>query len=232
MTSGRRREISELDSRTLGRAHPAQDGRSRRTARLVVARPIMGRRCATSQDFATWTCGPLVRPRFLLLCLRAMRSQIYSVRLAMGVRTQQVDLHAGLANPQCRLSVDASRRDCVASMRVEDARQADACRQLGRRSISSRSAVRPSSPLPSPASSTSRRRCMKPIDERPSRTEIAASLVDAGGYRVCKWGRSPSGRPTSTRLGLDTVELFAFIEETQAGVGAAGRGPRRRRGAR
>lgn len=44
---------------------------------------IMGRAMATSQDFATWTCGPLLRPRFLLLCLRAMRQDLLG-RLAMG----------------------------------------------------------------------------------------------------------------------------------------------------
>ncbi|MHB8717742.1 MAG: restriction endonuclease subunit S [Candidatus Dormibacteria bacterium] len=38
---------------------------------------------ATSQDFATWTCGPLIQPRFLLLCLRAMRADLLG-RLAMG----------------------------------------------------------------------------------------------------------------------------------------------------
>lgn len=44
---------------------------------------IMGRDMATSQDFATWTCGPLLSPRFLLLCLRAMRQDLLG-RLAMG----------------------------------------------------------------------------------------------------------------------------------------------------
>jgi type I restriction enzyme S subunit len=44
---------------------------------------IMGCAMATSQDFATWTCGPLLRPRFLLLCLRAMRQDLLG-RLAMG----------------------------------------------------------------------------------------------------------------------------------------------------
>ena len=44
---------------------------------------IMGTDMATSQDFATWTCGPLIRPRFLLLCLRAMRQDLLG-RLAMG----------------------------------------------------------------------------------------------------------------------------------------------------
>ena len=44
---------------------------------------IMGRPMATSQDFATWTCGPLLLPRFLLVCLRAMRSDLLG-RLAIG----------------------------------------------------------------------------------------------------------------------------------------------------
>lgn len=44
---------------------------------------IMGTAMATSQDFATWTCGPLIRPRFLLLCLRVMRQDLLG-RLAMG----------------------------------------------------------------------------------------------------------------------------------------------------
>lgn len=44
---------------------------------------IMGADMATSQDFATWTCGPLLSPRFLLLCLRVMRQDLLG-RLAMG----------------------------------------------------------------------------------------------------------------------------------------------------
>jgi type I restriction enzyme S subunit len=44
---------------------------------------IMATDMATSQDFVTWTCGPLLRPRFLLLCLRAMRADLLG-RLAMG----------------------------------------------------------------------------------------------------------------------------------------------------
>lgn len=57
---------------------------------------IMGRRMATSQDFATWTCGNNLRPRFLLLCLRAMRADLLG-RLAMGSTHQTIympDLHA------------------------------------------------------------------------------------------------------------------------------------------
>ena len=44
---------------------------------------IMGTEMATSQDFATWTCGALLSPRYLLLCLRAMRSDLLG-RLATG----------------------------------------------------------------------------------------------------------------------------------------------------
>ena len=44
---------------------------------------IMATDMATSQDFATWTCGPNLLPRFLLLCLRAMRPDLLG-RLTMG----------------------------------------------------------------------------------------------------------------------------------------------------
>ncbi len=44
---------------------------------------IMAVEMATSQDFAVWTCGPQLRPRFLLLCLRVMRQDLLG-RLAMG----------------------------------------------------------------------------------------------------------------------------------------------------
>jgi type I restriction enzyme S subunit len=43
----------------------------------------MGTAMATSQDFVTWTCSPRLLPRFLLLCLRAMRDDLLG-RLAMG----------------------------------------------------------------------------------------------------------------------------------------------------
>lgn len=44
---------------------------------------IMGADMATSQDFVTWTCGSQIEPRFLLLCLRAMRRDLLE-RLAQG----------------------------------------------------------------------------------------------------------------------------------------------------
>lgn len=44
---------------------------------------VMGADMATSQDFATWTCGPDLDPFYLLWCLRAMRADLLG-RLAMG----------------------------------------------------------------------------------------------------------------------------------------------------
>lgn len=44
---------------------------------------LMGTEMATSQDFVTWTCAGRLLPRFLLFCLRAMRSDLLG-RLAMG----------------------------------------------------------------------------------------------------------------------------------------------------
>jgi type I restriction enzyme, S subunit len=43
----------------------------------------MGSDMATSQDFVTWTCSDLLTPRYLLICLRAMRQDLIG-RLAYG----------------------------------------------------------------------------------------------------------------------------------------------------
>jgi type I restriction enzyme R subunit len=54
------------------------------------------------------------------------------------------------------------------------------------------------------------------IAERGFEDAITASLVEAGGYRVCKWGTHPDWVGDFDRLrGLDTAGLFAFIAETQ-----------------
>jgi type I restriction enzyme S subunit len=50
---------------------------------------IMGMDMATRQDFVTWTCGPLLSPRYLLLCLRAMRYDLLG-RLARGSAHQTI----------------------------------------------------------------------------------------------------------------------------------------------
>jgi type I restriction enzyme S subunit len=65
------------------RIHPAGTVVLSRTAASAGYSAIMGLDMATSQDIATWTCGPLLRSRFLLLCLRAMRVDLLQ-RLAMG----------------------------------------------------------------------------------------------------------------------------------------------------
>ena len=56
---------------------------------------------------------------------------------------------------------------------------------------------------------------MKP-DERGFEDAITASLVEQGGYRVCKWGTKPEWAADFDRThGLDTAEVFTFIEATQ-----------------
>ncbi len=78
-----REQISELGlANSSAELHPAETVVLCRTASAGYS-AIMGRDMATSQDFATWTCGPLIAPRFLLLCLRAMRQDLLG-RLAMG----------------------------------------------------------------------------------------------------------------------------------------------------
>ena len=56
---------------------------------------------------------------------------------------------------------------------------------------------------------------MKP-DERHFEDAITGSLVEQGGYRVCKWGTKPEWVADFDRMrGLDTSELFVFVEATQ-----------------
>lgn len=62
--------------------HPAGTVVLSRTASAGFS-AVMGRPMATSQDFATWTCGARLDPYYLLWCLRAMRSDLLG-RLAMG----------------------------------------------------------------------------------------------------------------------------------------------------
>jgi type I restriction enzyme S subunit len=78
-----REMISEVGlAHSAAQLHPASTVVLCRTASAGYS-AIMGVDMATSQDFATWTCGPLLRPRFLLLCLRVMRQDLLG-RLAMG----------------------------------------------------------------------------------------------------------------------------------------------------
>lgn len=78
-----REKISELGvANSSAEIHPKGTVVLCRTASAGYS-GIMGTAMATSQDFATWTCGPLIRSRFLLLCLRVMRQDLLG-RLAMG----------------------------------------------------------------------------------------------------------------------------------------------------
>jgi type I restriction enzyme, S subunit len=84
-----RERISELGvANSAAEVHPAGTVVLCRTASAGYS-AIMGAEMATSQDFATWTCGPLLRPRFLLLCLRVMRQDLLG-RLAMGSTHQTI----------------------------------------------------------------------------------------------------------------------------------------------
>lgn len=81
--------ISELGmANSAAELHPTGTVVLSRTASVGFS-AIMARPMATSQDFATWTCGPCLRPRFLLLCLRAMRQELLG-RLAMGSTHQTI----------------------------------------------------------------------------------------------------------------------------------------------
>lgn len=78
-----RESISALGlANSSAEVHPAGTVVLCRTASAGYS-AVMGSDMATSQDFATWTCGPRLDPLFLLWCLRAMRPDLLG-RLAMG----------------------------------------------------------------------------------------------------------------------------------------------------
>lgn len=84
-----REKISELGiANSSAEVHPAGTVVLSRTASAGFS-AIMATDMATSQDYVTWTCGPRLRPRFLLLCLRAMRADLLG-RLAMGSTHQTI----------------------------------------------------------------------------------------------------------------------------------------------
>lgn len=66
-------KISELGlAHSAASVHPAETVLLSRTASVGFS-GIMGTAMATSQDFFTWTCGPRLRPDYLLYVLRAMK---------------------------------------------------------------------------------------------------------------------------------------------------------------
>jgi type I restriction enzyme S subunit len=78
-----REKISEIGlANSAAELHPAGTVALCRTASAGYS-AVMGTAMATSQDFATWTCGPQLDPYYLLWCLRAMRNDLLG-RLAMG----------------------------------------------------------------------------------------------------------------------------------------------------
>jgi type I restriction enzyme S subunit len=87
---------------------------------------VMGRDMATSQDFATWTCGPALDNHFVLWCLRAMRRDLLH-RLAMG-STHKTIYFPDLMSIRVPLPPLADQRDAVASIAsfAADARRAKA----------------------------------------------------------------------------------------------------------
>jgi type I restriction enzyme S subunit len=84
-----REKISEVGmANSSAELHPAGTVVLSRTASAGFS-AIMGMGMATSQDFVTWTCGPLLNRRYLLLCLRAMRHDLLG-RLAQGSTHQTI----------------------------------------------------------------------------------------------------------------------------------------------
>jgi type I restriction enzyme S subunit len=78
-----RESISDLGlANSAAELHPAGTVVLCRTASAGYS-AVMGTDMTTSQDFATWTCGPRLDPFYLLWCLRAMRPDLLG-RLAMG----------------------------------------------------------------------------------------------------------------------------------------------------
>ncbi|MFD0012436.1 restriction endonuclease subunit S [[Kitasatospora] papulosa] len=89
LRSGQRNVITETKEKIspLGLAnssavlHPPETVILSRTASVGFS-AIMGTEMATSQDFATWTCGPRLEPRYLLHALRGMAPDLR--RIATG----------------------------------------------------------------------------------------------------------------------------------------------------
>lgn len=79
-----REKISEVGlANSAAELHPRGTVVLCRTAASAGYSAVMGRDMATSQDLATWTCGPRLDAFFLLWCLRAMRTDLLE-RLAIG----------------------------------------------------------------------------------------------------------------------------------------------------
>ena len=80
-------QISTLGvEKSAAAVHPAGSVLLSRTASVGFA-AIMGRDMATSQDFAVWTCGPLVYNKFLYCVLLGMAQEFVRVRMGSTHKT-------------------------------------------------------------------------------------------------------------------------------------------------
>lgn len=89
---------------------------------------VMGVDMATSQDFVTWTCSELVEPLFLLICLRAMRTDLVG-RLAMG-STHKTIYMPDIESLRIPLPPVHEQRELVDLVEKETARLDDVARRL------------------------------------------------------------------------------------------------------
>ncbi|OSP25917.1 hypothetical protein B7767_41945 [Streptomyces sp. 13-12-16] len=111
--------------------HPAGTVILSRTASVGFS-AIMGRDMATSQDFATWTCGPRLEPRYLLHALRGMAPDLKRVATGSTHKTiympdiEQLRVPLPPLDEQRRiagfLDAETARIDNLASLRSRQLR--------------------------------------------------------------------------------------------------------------
>ena len=115
-----REMISELGlANSSAEVHPRGTVVLSRTASVGYS-AVMGREMATSQDFATWTCGPRLDPYYLLWTLRAMRPWLIGAR-AMG-STHKTIYMPDIQSLRVPLPPIEEQRSIVASVRSALAR--------------------------------------------------------------------------------------------------------------
>lgn len=129
-----REKISEIGlANSAAEIHPRGTVVLCRTAASAGYSAVMGIDMATSQDLATWTCGPELDPFYLLWCLRAMRSDLLE-RLAFG-STHRTIYMPDLQGMRIPLPPIQEQRSVVEEIRQSNSR-IDSCldaidRQLG-----------------------------------------------------------------------------------------------------
>ncbi|MEU2468493.1 restriction endonuclease subunit S [Streptomyces sp. NPDC012486] len=138
LRSGQRNAITETKEKIspLGLAnssavlHPPGTVILSRTASVGFS-AIMGTEMATSQDFATWTCGPRLEPRYLLHALRGMAPDLRRIATGSTHKTiympdiEQLRIPLPSMEEQCRiadyLDAEAARIDHLAILRQRQA---------------------------------------------------------------------------------------------------------------